>query len=752
MKKIFSLFGFSLVSILSLSMLSCESKSDIDVPEGIKLVVCTSEAETRASSTKDGVDDFNENLINTVHYFLFREGKTDEAPVVIGSFKGLSFTESKEWYIPTTAAQVAQLFPTGTDNCHVFVVANAPEAILTAIESPTITLAGLRAQTFTSSLKGIQDNFVMVYDDELTISSRTSIPLATIEANVYRLANKFSFKAKIKSEVTDASSVKWKSDPSMAKITFVNGLKKTNLSGDFSSLSSVLDTDYFDSDEIGFIKEGTDWISEIPFYTYPMEWEFTDKHEPYMFIEVPWQNQTTGTVHLCYYKLLLSDKFISSDNWYQITVELNILGSFNKVEPTQLFTDITYSVKNWVNAFPADENNVDAEIKQPRYLVMDNNYYEVANQSTLSIPFNSSHPCKVTVMECTYNDLSDVSPKQIKMSTADSKSADAQDWFSIEGSVLKLNHELVNTIGTRMDCTPYTIELYIYHDDYTITRTSTEAQIAAVPYKEHVTIVQYPQLYLSCEEQSTTRNQVNVYVNGEGGTSSTGGQNGTKFDYVHGNLASSGSNSNPNMYVITATALDFTLINGAKAIIGDPRSSTEDNKLGRTDNTWTVNTSYWNWTTNSITTQRRLSYYYAGTADDASKNTIAPQFRTNSAYGQTGGNSYTIDQAKQRCATYQEGGYPAGRWRLPTSAELEFITKLCALGVLPPFFGDTNNYWSATDLFLFDLDEGTVTLNNSATTKRYCRCVYDSWYWDPIDAAAGNDHSTKTFYWGDKER
>ena len=139
MKKIFSLFGFSLVSILSLSMLSCESKSDIDVPEGIKLVVCTSEAETRASSTKDGVDDFNENLINTVHYFLFREGKTDEAPVVIGSFKGLSFTESKEWYIPTTAAQVAQLFPTGTDNCHVFVVANAPEAILTAIESPTIS-------------------------------------------------------------------------------------------------------------------------------------------------------------------------------------------------------------------------------------------------------------------------------------------------------------------------------------------------------------------------------------------------------------------------------------------------------------------------------------------------------------------------------------------------------------------------------------------------------------------------------------
>ena len=49
-----------------------------------------------------------------------------------------------------------------------------------------------------------------------------------------------------------------------------------------------------------------------------------------------------------------------------------------------------------------------------------------------------------------------------------------------------------------------------------------------------------------------------------------------------------------------------------------------------------------------------------------------------------------------RCAAYQEDGYPAGRWRLATYAELEFIAMLCAKDALPYSLFGASDYWSAT--------------------------------------------------------
>lgn len=128
---------------------------------------------------------------------------------------------------------------------------------------------------------------------------------------------------------------------------------------------------------------------------------------------------------------------------------------------------------------------------------------------------------------------------------------------------------------------------------------------------------------------------------------------------------------------------------------------------------------------------------------------IAPSFRIASSYGRCGTN-FSMDDAEKRCASYQEYGYPAGRWRVPTRAELEFITTLSAKGFIPSLFNvspaQTSRYWSAQGMINV-LSDGTVQDNNTQYTNGWVRCVYDEWYW-------GSEKITNvnTFTWGDAAR
>ena len=128
---------------------------------------------------------------------------------------------------------------------------------------------------------------------------------------------------------------------------------------------------------------------------------------------------------------------------------------------------------------------------------------------------------------------------------------------------------------------------------------------------------------------------------------------------------------------------------------------------------------------------------------------IAPKFRVASSYGVTTSGSYADRQ--RRCASYQEDGYPAGRWRMPTKAELEYIVLLSAKGFIPKLFnvnGDSagNDYWSAHGLTEPQSD-GTVKITETQTGSYSVRCVYDEWYW-----GSGQIANKSTFTWGDKQR
>lgn len=147
---------------------------------------------------------------------------------------------------------------------------------------------------------------------------------------------------------------------------------------------------------------------------------------------------------------------------------------------------------------------------------------------------------------------------------------------------------------------------------------------------------------------------------------------------------------------------------------------------------------------------RTLKWYYPTEASSRTRNMLAPSYRIASKFGGTEyGNGQFSDismsYAQYRCAAFQEDGYPAGRWRLPTRAEIYFIAQLSAKGAFEKLFSNST-YWSANGAI--KVNGGSVSDMPDATTA-LLRCVYDSWYWDSYDDRL---QKRDQFVWGDKQR
>lgn len=291
-------------------------------------------------------------------------------------------------------------------------------------------------------------------------------------------------------------------------------------------------------------------------------------------------------------------------------------------------------------------------------------------------------------------------------------------------------------------------------------------------------------------------------------------------------------NNNPNMYVIHTTQLEEDM--DGIYILGDPRNlyynnqlgidkryeKTEDNSMVYSDNVENPSGA-WNqlyysyiypfgWRFGRAETIRSdvtrlydgstgpLRYYYPTdeTEGAGSKESfVAPVFRIASSFGKVSlSNSYGQNllgtnyldresrrEARRRCAAYQEAGRPAGRWRVPTISEIEYVMQLSADNKIPHLFGliDQSNslYWCSTGLLSIDLvginDPTDLRTSRERITKRdgtydipqrnapAVRCVYDEWYWNqvdggefPVDPSTGKRLSptTREFYWGDRPK
>jgi hypothetical protein len=194
-----------------------------------------------------------------------------------------------------------------------------------------------------------------------------------------------------------------------------------------------------------------------------------------------------------------------------------------------------------------------------------------------------------------------------------------------------------------------------------------------------------------------------------------------------------GAQSNKNMYTISVTdvsQLEFFISNTRSATSIDFDNFTYGNlKQGGTGSVGTALTGYFPL---DITTYN--------------DNAIAPKFLVASTQGGSYDGGMRFESARERCASYQENGYPAGRWRLPTDAEIKFIIYLSARNKIPRLFNGV--FWGSSGIRGYAIDasdpsvvsviDTTDPANNQPVAS--IRCVYPLWYW-------GDEHSTYATSW-----
>lgn len=537
-------------------------------------------------------------------------------------------------------------------------------------------------------------------------------------------------------------------------------------------------------------KTGIFYPAKIPFYTYPETWKYGTEEEPYLKLAIPWDREAGEsdkgtpfgiTSKIYYYRVYcpataidISNAEFLRNNWYKVVLNVGILGS--EMDGGAMIINGQYYVVDWQEretggggeGTGVNDSDKEAEIKGARYLFINEDEFTMYNLEELMIPYVTSDPCEIVDFQAIKYDFSG-STKQTRTST------NMADWnmdvslvTTTTGAHISFNHPLNNDTSTDdYDVSPYIITFTLRHkDDHSYAKT--------------VTIEQRPAIMIDMEDNSNTTNNGYVYVNnGEtqayyyyGGVyytqlpaaysiSNSGGSD-WQYRSIGTNGTSSGTNMNFNMFIIETTVLPPD----SDYMLGDPRVNTIDN-LNTTNWPTSKTSDVAGWSANTTSIQgnnRRLSYYYPVDNTSYSDNIIAPKFRVASSHGATTQVLYA--HAFRRCASYQEEGYPAGRWRLPTMAEVSYITKLNADGMIVRLFGSANNgetseYWCNSGYIT--VYDGTDAASKQApvlhpgelTGTHAVRCVYDEWYWNGMKLG-NTDVSTvtplTTFKWGDMAR
>lgn len=814
-------------SVFSLLAGCSDESSDLTIKgEGAESGVITLKLSAGNSSTRATEADLaNENLIETALVMLYPNDNPSGKPAIF-EFKTLGKNTDGEVKISLNANVRDQLFPNGATTCGAYVIANITnlEAArysidnkLEYIREDLVVSSDFRSKNAPSSFAMDGDtNNVQLYQLEESEGAKGTV-------NLQRLASKINLEVKIKHKVEN-NGEEWELATNSVSALIFNGVNSCNFkpatyeptTGQYFNTSNSTATDEYGQRVLDVTKDEDDFKTvslKQPFYTMPNKWDESDLNREkmtYMTIRVPWRKvgTTQAEFQYCYYTIpIVRGNQITRNISYRVKVNVEMLGSFQESNPTPLeLEDLSYYAVEWGSV----ESEVN--ISSNRYLVIDQTNYVLNNEAEIVIPFYSSHETTLVDWELTYyryyyNDNGVEEPititkeqwektKSLNYGEIYSKEIHNKDdadpnfyltfkhvleeWDAYDDSNTKCS--LSKGTGTRGDIDK--IEYYRKPEDaeksytrYVAKLTFTHVDKIDDPnFTKTITITQYPQMYIEATKNYTnssgkgTAVQGNMYVNGY--------QNGTSSNSWLRTAGLGGSNSTnacPNQYVITVTQLDL----GTNYVIGDPRELTYTDLYGWM--TWTTRngrnevTHYFNedgastpdhaWVDapgiEDLNTPRKLKYYYPTDSSTDKARWIAPKFRVASSYAVLGDISY--DACKARCAGYQELDKPAGRWRMPTVAEIEYIMNLSQGGKIPKLYSTGTTYFSAQGAINTDdlTNYGYLRTPSDYSGSTAVRCVYDEWYWGddnlkPNGTVQGDNRNETIdkydFTWGDRQR
>ena len=501
-------------------------------------------------------------------------------------------------------------------------------------------------------------------------------------------------------------------------------------------------------------------ITGTPFYSYPYDFSGDSGHAPFFKIIVEWTaykesriaTETTeggkGTPEVIsrefYYKITLPEiKLFQANKWYKLRVDLATLGSEADEAAIDVASD-TYFVTDWSDPTDPDVPEINAgrylNVTSPEKAEDESLLFTMYGSKPLEIPVVSSHAIEVVNVTSSYMNFYTGNTASLTRSTTSATGNNFKIETAPDNSSVTLSHTLVTTLA---DMNPRDVAKITYK--FRIKHTGAEGST----YYKDITVVQLPPMYIEADPNSgyddrrNSQGQASTYGDYRSGYAFV---NTTTYQFGDNWYNTSGlynsANTNRNMYVVT------TSVASPGKVIGDPRTPAT-NII--TD--FTGNASANGWVTAPAldgTSPRKLSAgYLQAESGSRTLNMIAPIIRIASSFGAT--QPFNFNYATRRCAGYQEDGRPAGRWRLPTAAEIEFLVNLSAQNLLPRLFGGATgntNYWSANGYCTVNNADNKVTPhtgNNAFSGSCYTRCVYDEWYW------GSETLSDRTvFTWGDE--
>ena len=761
---------FVLVAMSLVGLVACSNDNGIAAPDGEAQVALRFESSSMTRADVAGINDLNENLIKTIDCYFYPESATEDTEAVwyqkftFGTNGAGINSSAKVTDILMPSGEMNAIFGQGTTG-KIYAIANYAGGSALPTSGEGTSVANLKDKVVTTAWLDTKSKFQtqpsFVMDSEMVEITKSD---NTISGTVplFRTAAKVELTITgVAASATDAEKNVWIPNISVdedgvvtgAYVTMYNARTASSVGGDVQAFDDGTHPELIG---YGFSKStvaGALYKQTNPFYTYPHAWTSSEQ-EAYLLLVVNWKKESDNSTANCYYEIpigLADNTEILRNHIYQIGINVGTLGSFVQEEPVTLTP--SYMVVDW------GTGDISAKIKGQRYLVVDKHSYVMENTTSLTIPYVTSHECEIVSYSCTQSFLneSDLNPTTDPAFDINADGSTNRKYsVKIEGNniVVKhgLNNDLFDSTGADVDngvfdFTPYTITFTIRHKDATTT------------FKQTITITQNPAMYGTAnlnsdytnDGQSNTDNGF-VWVNGYQRSPSG---NVTDFGGAHG-LSGDDDLNAVSMYTITTTSLAAD----SKYIIGDPRTTTVDNPTSWNGNniTWASAPALYG------ASPRTLMYYYPTDANindgEASHtyNMIAPKFRVCSAYGAIASeqnNRRYYENVEGRCASYQEDGYPAGRWRLPTAAEFEIINTLTNKGLLPTLYVTTMDYWCAHGYGRYDNTQNKVNITpgnmDYGSRSVSVRCVYDEWYWGSEPALKTEDEKNQ-FTWGDMPR
>lgn len=710
--------------------------------------------------------------------------------------------------------------PNDTRNATVFAIVNYPSAIVTDESDLSGTsLPELQtlvvSSDFVTPQNHRQTQFVMSGSKGLTLNGRTQAVASSGTIELTRYACKLTVGVDI-AESVHVGNEEWTPMLTGMEIYLVNGVSDVTLAGEqtdnptyFSYRNNSLKfayTDLQDQFHLYFEKSGN-YYNTYPTYMYPQHWDYgsteSPRKEPFLKLVVPWVRTAdpahgiSGTQKQFYYKIVIPndrregfERSFVRNNWYHINIRVGILGSETD--------EALVPVQGWCYIYNWQDKNVvvkNAEIGNARYLSVDRDTLLLRNISDpVNIGYTSSHPVEIQNLSVTRpyygtkaagqrdlgglicldanGDIYDKGSKYLYFDESDRRSINnGNDWLDDTGTAIVFQHTLQNDYTNPLfDYSPYRVSFRLRHVD----RPDDDT------FEKVIIVEQYPAVYIESGPNSDATlhyvgvdNEGNkdkwnkkiyesdywgyVYVDNEQIVrpnlhDATITQYYIDYWQAQGFVYDNAEDYHWRVVWTTSNAIDIfritttVLPDNTNFVIGDPRQATVDNL--RND-----------WHTADVLgggQQRGLQYYYPAENSDRTINMMAPSYRIASKCGGVEFGDLTQEQAKWRCAAYQEDGFPAGRWRLPTQGEIHFIAYLSANNAFSQLFSSGSTYWSANGGV--KVNKGNVQNVNPQNGVALSRCVYDSWYWGEEDRLPlGIDDNTGEpyrahFYWGDRQR